>query len=41
MTGREHVVRIVPNQELVKALGEPKTLKLGPQNYDGWTIWSR
>ena len=30
MTGREHVVRIV-HQELVKALGEPRTLKLGPQ----------
>jgi len=30
MTGREHVVRIV-HQELVKALGEPKSLKLGPQ----------
>ena len=30
MTGREHVVRIV-HQELVKALGEPKNLKLGPQ----------
>ena len=30
MTGREHVVRIV-HQELVKALGEPKPLKLGPQ----------
>ena len=31
MTGREHVVRIV-HQELVKALGEPKSLKLGPHN---------
>ena len=30
MTGREHVVRIV-HQELVSALGEPRTLKLGPQ----------
>ena len=30
MTGREHVVRIV-HQELVKALGEPKSLNLGPQ----------
>ena len=30
MTGREHVVRIV-HQELVKALGKPKSLKLGPQ----------
>ena len=30
MTGKEHVVRIV-HQELVKALGEPKNLKLGPQ----------
>ena len=30
MTGREHVVRIV-HQELVSALGEPRTLKLGAQ----------
>jgi len=30
MTGREHVVRIV-HQELVSALGEPRTLKLSPQ----------
>ena len=30
MTGREHVVRIV-HLELVSALGEPRTLKLGPQ----------
>ena len=30
MTGREHVVRIV-HQELVSALGKPRTLKLGPQ----------
>ena len=30
MTGREHVVRIV-HQELVKAIGEARSLKLGPQ----------
>jgi len=30
MTGREHVVRIV-HQELVKAIGESRSLKLGPQ----------
>jgi signal recognition particle subunit SRP54 len=30
MTGREHVVRIV-HQELVQALGKPRSLKLGPQ----------
>ncbi len=30
MTGREHVVRIV-HQELVKALGEPRSLKMEPQ----------
>ena len=30
MTGREHVVRIV-HQELVNALGESRSLKLGPQ----------
>ena len=30
MTGREHVVRIV-HQELVKAIGESRSLKLGSQ----------